>query len=71
MSLSFVGLGLTPKDLSIRALETIAEADVVFGEAYTTRIPEKSRTYLEQILKQKILKAIPTHMLNLVLFIIK
>ena len=55
MPLSFVGLGLDKTDLSIRALEEIKQADKIFGEAYTTCIPEETRNELEQFITREVI----------------
>ncbi|MFQ6123411.1 MAG: diphthine synthase [Candidatus Heimdallarchaeota archaeon] len=53
--LTFVGLGLDIKDLSIKAVEEIHKADKVFGEAYTIDISEQTRYELEHLIKREII----------------
>ena len=48
--LAFVGLGLCDeKDLSLRGLEAIEEADTVFAELYTSLMPAFSISKLERL----------------------
>jgi len=53
--LVFVGLGLhDEKDLSLRGLETIKKADMIFAELYTSLMPAFSISKLEKLSKKKI-----------------
>lgn len=53
--LVFVGLGLHDEnDLSLRGLETIKEADMVFAELYTSLMPAFSISKLEKVIKKNI-----------------
>lgn len=53
--LVLVGLGLyDEKDLSLRGLETIKEADMIFAELYTSLMPAFSISKLERRSKKKI-----------------
>ena len=53
--LVFVGLGLyDEKDLSLRGLETIKEADTIFAELYTSLMPAFSISKLEKLSKKNI-----------------
>lgn len=46
--LSIIGLGLDFKDLSVRSLEAIKEADLLLLEAYTSFLPDGYIPYLEK-----------------------
>jgi diphthine synthase len=53
--LVLVGLGLyNEKDLSLRGLETVKEADKIFAELYTSLMPALSISKLERLSKKKI-----------------
>jgi len=53
--LIFVGLGLyDEKDLSLRALEAIRNADTIFAELYTSLMPVFSISKLEELSQKKI-----------------
>jgi len=53
--LVFVGLGLyDEKGLSLRGLETIKEAGMIFAELYTSLMPAFSISKLEKLSKKKI-----------------
>ncbi len=53
--LVFVGLGLhDEKNVSLRGLETIKEADMVFAELYTSLMPAFSVSKLEKLSKKNI-----------------
>jgi diphthine synthase len=53
--LVFVGLGLHDEnDLSLRGLETIKEADVVFAELYTSLMPAFSLSRLKKLSKKNV-----------------
>lgn len=51
----FVGLGLfDEKDMSLRGLEEIKSADVVFAEFYTSLMPNLSVKKLEELVRKKV-----------------
>ena len=53
--LAFVGLGLyDDKDVTTRALDEIAEADIVFSESYTSKMSEGSVSRLSEKLGKEI-----------------
>lgn len=53
--LVFIGLGLyDEKDISIRGLEELKEADTVFAEFYTSLMPELSISNLEKMIEKEI-----------------
>ena len=53
--LVFIGLGLfDEKDISIRGLEELKDADIVFAEFYTSLMPELSIEKLEKLAKKKV-----------------
>lgn len=53
--LVFVGLGLhDEKDISIRGLETMKEAENIFAELYTSLMPAFSISKLEKLIKKSI-----------------
>ena len=54
--LYLIGIGLTYKDLSVRALETIKKCNVVYLEVYTSLMNAK-KTELEKLFKKKIILA--------------
>ena len=51
----FIGLGLfDEKDMSLRGLEQIKSADVVFAEFYTSLMPSLSVKNLEELIGKKV-----------------
>ena len=54
--LYLIGIGLTHKDLSVRALETIKKCNVVYLESYTSFMDVKKQD-LEKLFKKKIILA--------------
>lgn len=55
MTLAFVGLGLfDEKDISIRGLEAVREADCVFAEFYTSKLFGASKEDFEELLGKEI-----------------
>jgi diphthine synthase len=53
--LVFIGLGLyDEKDISLRGLEELKEADTVFAEVYTSLMPGLSIQRLEEMIKKKV-----------------
>lgn len=53
--LVFVGLGLyDEKDITLRGLEELKEADIIFAEFYTSLMPSFSLKRLEKIIAKKI-----------------
>lgn len=52
--LSLVGMGLTLKDLTLKGLEEIKQADQVFVELYTSVIPEFDKNKVEKTIGKKI-----------------
>ncbi|MEW6328654.1 MAG: diphthine synthase [Candidatus Micrarchaeota archaeon] len=56
MSLALVGIGIwDEKDITLRALEELKECDVVFAEAYTSRMREGTLARLEKLIQKKII----------------
>ncbi len=54
--LTFIGLGLyDEKDVSVRGLEAIRDADVVYSEFYTSRLMGSSIEKLEQMYGKKVI----------------
>ncbi|MFH1823269.1 MAG: diphthine synthase [archaeon] len=58
-----IGLGLTPKDISLKALETIKKCKKIYLETYTTKFPYPV-TELEKIIKKKVILADRTQIEN-------
>jgi diphthine synthase len=54
--LTFIGLGLNDeKDVSLKGLETIRDADIVYAEFYTSRLMGSSIEKMEQLYGKKVI----------------
>ncbi|PSN84477.1 diphthine synthase [Candidatus Marsarchaeota G1 archaeon OSP_D] len=52
--LAFVGLGLSANDISLKALETLKESDLIFLDSYTSLVPRFNFLKFSRLIKKEV-----------------